>query len=396
MEESPYTRIILKSGKHVSVKRFHPWVFSGAIKKIKGPVQEGDIVEVWSNQDEYLGTGFYQIGAITVRIFSFKQIVPDYSFWENAFLKAYKHRQELGLVNNTETNVYRLIHAEGDHLPGLIIDYYHGTLVMQCYAIGMYYLRDTFVEIIKSIYGQELQAIYDKSSSTLPYKGPVDAKDEYLFGGPGEKEIQEHQLKFLVDWENGQKTGFFLDQRENRELLKKYSSDKKVLNMFGYTGGFSVYAIAGGAKRADTVDSSRPAIKLTDKNIELNNQSEKHQSFTTDAFEFLKSTEEEYDVIILDPPAFAKHQKVLPNAIQGYKKLNALGIEKVKAGGILFTFSCSQALSKAEFRKTVLTAAINSGRKVSVLHQLGQPPDHPINIFHPESEYLKGLVLKID
>lgn len=391
------TRLVLKSGKDQSVKRLHPWIFSGAIKKIYGQPQEGELVKVYSNKDEFLGIGHYQIGSIAVRIISFKDIEPDSNFWNNKIIEAYNYRKYIGLIDNKHTNVYRLINAEGDGMPGLIVDYYNGIVVIQIHSIGMSRIIDQIVGSIKDIYKDKLISIYNKSESTLPHKADIQRENSFLFGNTSTIEVLENNNKFHIDIVDGQKTGFFIDQRENRNLVKQYSKDRNVLNVFGYTGGFSVYAINGGAKLVHTVDSSAKAIDLCTKNIEANtNNSNIHKGFAKDAFTFLDEMDEIYDVIILDPPAFAKHHNVLPNALQGYKRINAKAIKKIKKGGILFTFSCSQAVSKENFRKSVFTASANIGRNVRILHQLSQPIDHPVNIYHPEGEYLKGLVLHIE
>ncbi|HRW62170.1 MAG TPA: class I SAM-dependent rRNA methyltransferase [Bacteroidales bacterium] len=392
-----YPIVILKSGKDQSVRRYHPWIFSGAIKKIKGEVNEGDLVMVTDNKDEFLALGHYQIGSIAVRIISFEDKKIDAAFWKDKISKAYELRRKFNLAENPDNNVYRLVHAEGDGLPGLIIDFYNGTAVLQMHSIGMYLNKQHIVEALKEVYGGQLLAVYDKSESTIPFKSEINAKNEYLFGNTGEKVVLEYGNKFKVNWEEGQKTGFFIDQRENRKLLAEYSKDRSVLNVFGYTGGFSVYAMQGGAKVVHSVDSSKLAIDLTNENIELNfADTSRHEAFAVDAFEYLNTIDNKYDLIILDPPAFAKHQNVLHNALQGYKRLNAKAIEKIKPGGIIFTFSCSQVVSKENFRKTIFTAAANTGRNVRILHQLTQPIDHPVNIYHPESEYLKGLVIYVE
>ncbi len=394
---SNYSKVILKSGKEQAIKRFHPWIFSGAIKIINGKVQEGDIVEVVSNNNEFLALGHYQIGSIAVRIFSFEKTEINFDFWQNKILNAYNLRKTIGLVDNNETNVFRLLNAEGDGMPGVVIDFYNGTAVTQFHSIGMYLERQTFANALKNILGNKLKAVYDKSESTIPFKSKITATNGYLLGEKGTNIVSEYGNKFNVDWEEGQKTGFFIDQRENRKLLEYYSKDKNVLNVFGYTGGFSVYAMQGGAKLVHSVDSSDKAIELTDKNIALNfDDTSRHKSFAVNAFDYLKDIKNKYDLIILDPPAFAKHNKVLHNALQGYKKINTRAFEQIRPGGILFTFSCSQAVSKKNFRETVFTAAAISGRKVKILHQLAQPADHPINIYHPEGEYLKGLVLYVE
>ncbi|NJK87402.1 MAG: class I SAM-dependent rRNA methyltransferase [Bacteroidales bacterium] len=358
-------------------------------------MRRGDIVDVFSSNNEFLAKGHYQIGSIAVRIFSFVETIPDFEFWLNKINNAYKARQEIHLGNNT--NVYRLVNGEGDGFPGLIIDYYHGICIMQMHSIGMYRIRELLVEALKTIYGQNLKAVYDKSQSTIPYKSGIEPIDGYIWGSAEPAIVRENGFQFLIDWEEGQKTGFFIDQRENRELLKKFSVNRNVLNMFAYTGGFSVYAMGGGAALVHSVDSSAKAMATLDKNIELNFAgSRNHASFCTDAFTFLNNMESNYDLIVLDPPAFAKHLNVLDNALQGYKRLNQKALEKIKPGGILFTFSCSQVVSKENFRKSVFAAAANSSRNVQILYQLTQPPDHPVSIYHPEGEYLKGLVLRVE
>ncbi|MBN1116672.1 MAG: class I SAM-dependent rRNA methyltransferase [Bacteroidales bacterium] len=391
-----YVKVVLKSGKDQSLRRFHPWVFSGAIKKMYGEPSEGDIVAVFDNKDEFLGLGHYQIGSITIRVFSFNEVEPDYEFWKSKIFKAYEVRQNFGLTDAEHTNVYRLFFGEGDGIPGLIIDYYNGNVVMQIHSIGAYKLREILVEILKELYGENLQSVFDKSESTLPKKGPVDAKNEFLLGDSQTEVVKENGLNFRVNWIDGQKTGFFIDQRDNRKLLQKYSLGRKVLNMFCYTGGFSVYSIRGGAELVHSVDSSARAIDLVKENVGLNFSNAPHEAFAVDAFKYLDDIKDKYDLIILDPPAFAKHLNVLSNALQGYKRLNQVAFEQIKPGGILFTFSCSQVVSKENFRKSVFAAAANAKRNVRILHQLSQPVDHPISIFHPEGEYLKGLVLYVE
>jgi 23S rRNA (cytosine1962-C5)-methyltransferase len=397
MPEKNRIKIMLKSGKDQSVHRFHPWVFSGAIKKFYGgDPSEGEVVEVFNNKDEFLALGHYQIGSIAIRLFTFEDIEPDYNFWYNKILSAYNLRNAIGLANSAHTNVYRLIHAEGDGMPGLIIDYYDGHLVMQIHSIGMYLIREWIVKILQEIYGEELKSIYDKSESTMPHKGPISASNEHMLGKNNWTLVKENGLNFEINWTSGQKTGFFVDQRENRLLLQNFSKNRKVLNMFCYTGGFSVYALRGGAELVHSVDSSAKAIDLVDKNIELNFTNAPHESFAEDAFKYLDKIKDQYDLIILDPPAFAKHQNVLPNALQGYKRLNQRAFEQIKSSGILFTFSCSQVVSKENFKKSVFVAAANAKRNVRILHHLSQPSDHPISIYHPEGEYLKGLVLYVE
>ncbi|RLD62566.1 MAG: class I SAM-dependent rRNA methyltransferase [Bacteroidetes bacterium] len=392
-----YSKIILKSGKEQSINRYHPWIFSGAIKLIKGNLKEGDIVEVVSNHNEFLALGHYQIGTIAVRIFSFEKAEINADFWENKIQNAYNLRKKIGFIDNKETNVFRLVHGEGDGMPGAIIDFYNGTAVTQFHSIGMYLERQTFAKALKNIFSDKLNAVYDKSETTIPFKSEINATNEYLLGKNNTNIVSEYGNKFRVDWKEGQKTGFFIDQRENRKLLEYYSKDKTVLNVFGYTGGFSVYAMKGGAKLVHSVDSSNKAIELTDENIALNfTDTSRHKSFAVDAFSYLKDIKDKYDLIILDPPAFAKHNKALNNALKGYKKINTRAFEQIRPGGILFTFSCSQAVSKKHFREAVFSAAAISGRKVKILHQLTQPADHPVNIYHPEGEYLKGLVLYVE
>lgn len=389
--------ILLKSGKEKSVFRYHPWIFSGAIAKIEGTLQEGDIVKVYSADRQFLAIGHYQIGSIAVRILSFEDTVIDHNFWRTRITEAYRKRRSLGLTDSQTNNVYRLIHGEGDNLPGLVVDIYANVAVTQFHSVGMYLERENIAKAIVEVLGDQITAIYDKSESTLPFKAAIEPKNGYLYGQAKSFIALENGLKFNVDWLEGQKTGFFIDQRENRSLLEKYARDKSVLNMFCYTGGFSFYAMRGGAHSVHSVDVSARAIELARQNVELNFPGDpRHEAFAEEAFRFLEHSYDKYDLIILDPPAFAKHQNVLNNAIQGYKKLNRKGIEVIKPGGIIFTFSCSQVMTKELFRQTVFTAAANTGRKVSILHQLTQPADHPINIYHPEGEYLKGLVLYVE
>lgn len=388
-------RIILKSGKDQSLKRLHPWVFSGAIKKMNGEPKEGELVQIYSNKDEFLGIGHYQIGSIAVRMLSFTETELHDSFYEQSILNAYELRLSQGIIND-DTNSYRLIHAEGDFLPGLIIDIYNKTAVVQMHSVGMYVDREKIFDALRRAM-PHIDCIYNKSESTLPYKANTGVQDGFILGERERDTVLENGIKFNINWVQGQKTGFFLDQRDNRSLVEKYSKNRKVLNMFCYTGGFSVYAIRGGASEVHSVDSSAKAIDLTNENAELNYPSDlRHKAIAVDAFTYLEEMDDSYDLIILDPPAFAKHNNVLANALQGYKRLNAKAINKIKKGGIIFTFSCSQVVTKENFRKSVFAASAASGRKVRILHQLTQPTDHPVNIFHPESEYLKGLVLQID
>ena len=395
--DSQFTSVVLKSGKDQSLKRFHPWVFSGAIKKIKGPVNEGDVVAVYSNKDEFLGIGHYQIGSIAIRIFSFKEIMPDYGFWKQKIQSAYTLREKIFLADNSETNVFRLVNAEGDGMPGLIIDFYNGVAVLQMHSIGMYLIREQLRDALVEVLGDKLTAVYDKSEKTLPFKSKIEFKDGYLFGKETAKQVSEYGLKFNVDWESGQKTGFFIDQRENRKLVETYAKGRDVLNMFCYTGGFSFFAMRGGANLVHSVDSSAKAIDLTNENVALNFENDdRHKAFAVDAFDYLKDIKDTYNLIILDPPAFAKHRDSLHRALLGYKRLNARAFEQIRPGGIVFTFSCSQVVSKDKFREAVFSGAAIAGRKVSILHQMTQPADHPVNIYHPEGEYLKGLVLYVE
>ncbi len=392
-----YSKIFLKPKKDESLKRFHPWVFSGAIGKIEGEPEEGDIVEVYDSERKFLAIGHCQVGSITVRVLSFIQEKIDVSFWEKRLKAAYQLRQNLSLINNVQNNTFRLVHGEGDFLPGLIIDVYGDTAVLQAHSVGMHVVCNEITEALSNVMKNEINHIYYKSETTLPYKAELNAENTYLKGKSTNNIAIENGLKFKIDWERGQKTGFFVDQRDNRSLLEKYSEGRSVLNMFCYTGGFSVYAMRGNAKLVHSVDSSAKAIDLTNENITLNfPEDTRHQSFAEDAFKYLDNMENKYDLIILDPPAFAKHKDSLRNALNGYRKLNAKAFEKIQPGGIIFTFSCSQAVDKQQFRLAVFTAATQSGRKVRILHQLTQPADHPINIYHPEGEYLKGLVLYIE
>jgi len=390
-------KIILKPGKEQSIKRLHPWIFSGAIKKINGSPHEGDVVEIFTHEKEYLATGHYQIGSIAVRIFSFQQVTPDGKFWKDKIQNAFNLRESLNLTDNPETNVYRLVNGEGDGIPGLIIDFYNGIAVIQMHSVGMYYMRGLIADILQDIYKSKLVAVYDKSEATLPFKANLGAKNEFLFGSSPSVEVLENGYLFGIDVTTGQKTGFFIDQRDNRQILTRFVQGKQVLNMFCYTGGFSVYALKAGAAIVHSVDSSSQAIELTEKNMQLNGfNSDRHMAMNTDAFAFLNNIRNVYDVIILDPPAFAKHQDALKNALQGYKRMNAKAIEQIRTGGIIFTFSCSQVVTKENFRKSVFAAAANTGRHVRILYQLTQPPDHPVSIYHPEGEYLKGLVLQVE
>ena len=392
-----YKKVYLKPGKEESLKRFHPWVFSGAIRSIEGEPEEGETVDVYTAQKEFIACGHIQIGSIAVRVLTFKQEEINTEFWKRKLETAYVLRRALGLAGNPTNNTYRLVHGEGDNLPGLVIDIYGQTAVMQAHSVGMHVCRMQIAEALSAVMGDVIHHIYYKSETTLPYKAELEAENGFIEGGSPENVAMEYGLKFHVDWLKGQKTGFFVDQRENRRLLEHYARGRNVLNMFCYTGGFSFYAMRGGANLVHSVDSSAKAIDLTNMNVELNFPGDtRHQAYTEDAFKYLDSMGDHYDLIILDPPAFAKHKDALRNALRGYTKLNAKAFEKIKPGGILFTFSCSQVVDKVNFRNAVFTAAAQSGRSVRILHQLTQPADHPVNIYHPEGEYLKGLVLYVE
>lgn len=390
-------KIFLKPGKEQSLKRFHPWVFSGAIGNAEGKPEEGDLVEVYAADGSFLGAGHCQVGSIAVRLLTFERQKMDYNFWKTKIENAWNARKALGLTDNGETNVFRLVHAEGDGMPGLIVDFYNGTAVMQMHTVGMYLVKDLISKALQEVLGDKLKAVYDKSEKSLPFKAGVEATDGYLFGDKASSEVLENGLRFEVDWLEGQKTGFFIDQRENRHLVQQYAAGRDVLNMFCYTGGFSFYAMKGGARLVHSVDSSAKAIELTNRNVELNFKHDpRHEAFAADAFEFMRDIKNKYDLIILDPPAFAKHRDALHQALQAYKRINLRAFEQIRNGGILFTFSCSQVVSKEKFREAVFSAAAISGRNVRILHQLTQPADHPVNIYHPEGEYLKGLVLYVE
>ncbi|HWY10188.1 MAG TPA: class I SAM-dependent rRNA methyltransferase [Bacteroidia bacterium] len=387
-------KIILRNDKEHSLLRFHPWVFSGGIK-IKDDLLDGELVEVYSAKQQFLGVGHYQNASISVRLISFTPVEINEEFWFNKINKAYQYRLDLGILNEN-TNVCRLIFGEGDGLPGLIIDYYDGNIVFQAHSIGMHMNRQNILEALQSAFGVNLKSVYDKSSETLPKQYASSIRNEYLLGSVGEKVVvKENNCKFIIDWENGQKTGFFVDQRDNRLLLSKYSKNKAVLNTFSYTGGFSVYAALAGAKLVHSVDSSVPAIELSKQNAALNNITN-HEGFSEDVFDFLKDKDNVYDVIVLDPPAFAKSRDVKHNAVKGYIKLNALALKKIKPGGILFTFSCSGVIDKMLFYNSIAAAAIEAKRNVKVVHYLYQPADHPVIPFFPEGEYLKGMVLWVE
>ena len=395
-----YKQIYLKRGKEESLLRFHPWIFSGAISRMDEGIEEGDIVRVITDQGSFIAVGHYQIGSIAVRVLSFRDITIDDSFWKSRLQAALDVRMSLGLLcddGSRLNNTFRLVHGEGDNLPGLIIDCYGQTAVMQAHSVGMHVDRMAIANALKDVLGDRMTNVYYKSETTLPFKAELGQENGFIIGGSTENTTTENGLKFHVDWLKGQKTGFFIDQRENRSLLEHYAKGKRVLNMFCYTGGFSVYAMRGGAEIVHSVDSSAKAIELTNQNVALNFPGDsRHQAFCDDAFKYLDHNDQKYDLIILDPPAFAKHRGALRNALKGYTRLNVKGFERIKHGGILFTFSCSQVVTKENFRNAVFTAAAQAGRKVRILHQLHQPADHPINIYHPEGEYLKGLVLYVE
>jgi 23S rRNA (cytosine1962-C5)-methyltransferase len=390
-------KVILKSGKEQSLRRYHPWIFSGAIKEIKGLPAEGDIVDVYSNRDEYLGTGHYAGGSIAVRILSFEPVSDIRDLFMNRFNTAFEYRKRIGLVDNPETNAFRLINAEGDSMPGLVVDYYNGVAVIQCHSVGMLKELDLIKEGLKKVLGKRLTNIFNKSESTIPARFISGIVPGDKIPESQNKEITENGNRFLIDFNEGQKTGFYIDQRENRKLVESYSEGRSVLNLFGYTGGFSVYAIRGRAKLIHTVDSSSVAIDLARENVKLNfGEITSHTAFSEDVSEFLQRSNNKYNLIISDPPAFAKHQRSLDNALLGYKRLNARIFEMISHGGIVFTFSCSQVVSKENFRKSIFAAAANANRMIKIMYQLSQPPDHPVSIYHPEGEYLKGLVLYVE
>ena len=392
-----YKNIYLKKGKEDSLKRFHPWVFSGAISHLDENIEEGDTVRVITAGGEFIAVGHFQIGSIAVRVLSFEDVDIDVNFWRKRLSSALTMRQNIGIADNPDNNTYRLVHGEGDNLPGLVIDCYGKTAVMQAHSVGMHVCRNEIAHALVGVIGDRIEHVYYKSETTLPYKAGLGQENGFIYGGCDDNVAVENGLKFHVDWLKGQKTGFFVDQRENRLLLERYAKDKTVLNMFCYTGGFSFYAMRGNAKLVHSVDSSAKAIELTNANVELNFPGDsRHEAFCEDAFKFFDTADGKYDLIILDPPAFAKHRAALHNALKGYTRLNVKALERIKSGGILFTFSCSQVVTKDNFRNAVFTAAALAKRNVRILHQLHQPADHPINIYHPEGEYLKGLVLYVE
>ena len=401
-------KVYLKRGKDESLRRFHPWIFSGAIHHFDSQPEEGEVVEVYALKNnaehtgtdldyEYIATGHYQIGSIMVRVLTFDNELIDRAFYERRIASAYDVRKSIGVADRHDNDTYRLVHGEGDNLSGLIIDIYGKTAVMQAHSVGMHTDRYTIAQALKNVLNDKIENIFYKSETTLPYKAELGQENGFLLGGSADDIAIENGLKFHVDWLKGQKTGFFVDQRNNRSLLEHYAKGRSVLNMFCYTGGFSFYAMRGGAKVVHSVDSSQKAIDLTNANVQLNFPGDdRHQAFAEDAFKYLDRMDDMYDLIILDPPAFAKHKDALRNALKGYSRLNQKALDKIHSGGILFTFSCSQIVTKDNFRTAVFTAAAQAGRKVRILHQLHQPADHPINIYHPEGEYLKGLVLYVE
>ena len=392
-----YKSIYLKKGKEESLNRFHPWIFSGAIHHMDDNIEEGEFVNIFTASNEFIAVGHYQIGSIAIRVLTFSKVEISYDFWCDRLSSALKMRQNVGIADNNVNNTYRLVHGEGDYLPGLVIDCYGETAVMQAHSVGMHVCREEICRALIKVMGERIKHVYYKSETTLPFKAELGQENGFMYGETDNDIAIENGLKFHVDWLRGQKTGFFVDQRENRNLLEHYAKGKSVLNMFCYTGGFSVYAMRGQAKLVHSVDSSAKAVELTNRNIALNFPDDlRHEAFCEDAFKYLDNNDNKYDLIILDPPAFAKHRAALRNALKGYTRLNVKGLQRIKHGGILFTFSCSQVVSKEHFRNAVFTAAAQAGRKVRILHQLHQPADHPINIYHLEGEYLKGLVLYVE
>lgn len=392
-----YRKVFLKKGKEESLRRFHPWIFSGAIQSTEGELEEGEVVRVITAGGEFIAVGHYQIGSIAVRVLSFSDVAIDREFWSSRLRSAFAMRCAIGIADNPRNNTYRLVHGEGDNLPGLVIDVYGDTAVMQAHSVGVHKERIDIARCLVDVAGDRIKNVYYKSETTLPYKAELGQEDGFIVGGSDDNVAMENGLKFHVDWLKGQKTGFFVDQRENRSLLESFAKGKKVLNMFCYTGGFSFYAMRGGAELVHSVDSSAKAIELTTRNVGMNFPGDtRHEAFCEDAFKYLDRMGDRYDLVILDPPAFAKHRGALHNALKGYTRLNQKAFEKIQPGGILFTFSCSQVVTKDNFRNAVFTAAALAGRKVRILHQLHQPADHPINIYHPEGEYLKGLVLYVE
>lgn len=396
-ETDMYKNLYLRKGKEESLKRFHPWIFSGAVHHIDGEPEEGEVVRVLTSEGDFMAVGHWQIGSIAVRVLSFEDCTVDAAFWERRLQVAYQLRRTVGLAGRVENDIYRLVYGEGDGLSGLVVDVYGPTAVMQAHSVGMHVSRMEIAKAIVKVTDGDIKNVYYKSETTLPFKAGLGQENGFIIGGSTENVAVENGLKFHIDWLKGQKTGFFVDQRDNRSLLEHYAHGRSVLNMFCYTGGFSVYAMRGGAELVHSVDSSAKAVDLTNANIALNFPGDKrHEAYAEDAFKYLDTMDSRYDLIVLDPPAFAKHRDALRQALKGYSRLNAKAFEKIKSGGLLFTFSCSQVVSKEHFRTAVFTAAAQSKRRVRILHQLHQPVDHPIDIYHPEGEYLKGLVLYVE
>ena len=396
-ETDMYKNLYLRKGKEESLKRFHPWIFSGAVHHIDGEPEEGEVVRVLTSEGDFMAVGHWQIGSIAVRVLSFEDCTVDAAFWERRLQVAYQLRRTVGLAGRVENDIYRLVYGEGDGLSGLVVDVYGPTAVMQAHSVGMHVSRMEIAKAIVKVTDGDIKNVYYKSETTLPFKAGLGQENGFIIGGSTENVAVENGLKFHIDWLKGQKTGFFVDQRDNRSLLEHYAHGRSVLNMFCYTGGFSVYAMRGGAELVHSVDSSAKAVDLTNANIALNFPGDKrHEAYAEDAFKYLDTMENRYDLIVLDPPAFAKHRDALRQALKGYSRLNFKAFEKIKSGGLLFTFSCSQVVSKEHFRTAVFTAAAQSKRRVRILHQLHQPVDHPIDIYHPEGEYLKGLVLYVE
>ncbi len=390
-----YPIIRLKKGKGRSVQLKHPWIFSGAISPNSDTTQEGDLVRVEDSSGNFLAFGYVQIGSIVLRLLSFEENnVPNAEFWKEKISVAYERRCLAGLQEKSE--LFRLVFGESDGIPGLILDYYNGYIVYQAHTVFAYLIQADIVEALQAVLGDKLKGIYDKSAETLPKKAELNTENKWIFGNSEQIIAKENGLQFYIDFQKGQKTGFFVDQRENRALLEQFSKGKRVLNICCYSGGFSIYALRGGAEKVVSIDASERAIGLTEENVALNfGKTAHHQSHVADAFQFVEENAQDFDVIVLDPPAFAKHKNVLTNALKGYRRLNRLAMERIPKGGIIFTFSCSQVVSRDDFRKVIFQAAVEAGREVTILHQLTQPQDHPVSIFHPESEYLKGLVLQV-
>jgi 23S rRNA (cytosine1962-C5)-methyltransferase len=390
-------KLLLLRNKEKSLQRFHPWVYSGAVYKKDPTLKDGDIVEVYDSQNQYLATGHYHNNSICVRIFSFIQIEPDYTFWKSKFQNAIQYRKSLQLIENKETTIFRLINGEGDFMPGLIIDWFNGHVVIQFHSVGMYFLKDTIIQILLELFPNQITSIYNKSAATLYENLETSTDDGLLYGTLDEVLVYENSIPFYVDIVNGQKTGFFIDQRDNRQLVGDFSKGRKVLNLFCYTGGFSLYALEGGAQLVHSVDISKKAIEWTDKNVGLLNEKDFHHSYAENVFDFLDQMEDGfYDLIVLDPPAFAKHHRAKDQGIKGYRNINRKAMEKLKPGGLLFTFSCSQAITQEDFQTIVFSAAAIENKSVRIVKQLHQSLDHPVSIYHPEGEYLKGLMLEIN